>query len=392
LKKNSLLLLMILFFCGTVFALNIGTDKDSYFLGEKASVFGECSVPIEVRLSSENKTLFTQLVDCKGKSYRTEIMLEPSFPEGEMQIATKTSEQTLSKKISVVATKESRLLGIKVFSPSPEAQTKASSLLLNVEISYLGEKLDNARVFSWNPEGEKVSLNPKGKGVFETTMEIPFDFKNNSWELVVTAGYKDKQGRELGGARTIVLPVEPAIIKANVVKPKSWVFSANVQEEIVVKPAYSNGTPANNPVIHASIGQKQLDFQQNGDNYRALLSFSQEETGYQDLNLSITDSAGNNYSEKITIFVGKSILPPTQDLLLYGGIGLASIVVILWAFFSFRSSRKKSELVEKRQGIAREIEKLQTDYYKRKKMTKDSYDAKMKELEFKLEELKEDLK
>lgn len=385
---------MFLFFPLTAFGLNIGTDKDSYALGEQIQVFGECAAPVEISVTAGQKFLFSRLFACENENFKATVSTEPSFPSGSWQVSAKSKGVASLKEVKFSPTRESRLLDIKILSPSRDPRSRASGFVLNVEVSFLGEKIGNASVYSWNPLGEKTALTPKGNGVYETRIEVPFDYTIGDWVLTVTAQYEGSEGI-VGGEKTLVLPIIPAVINAEVVKPKSWIFVTNVAEEIIIKPSYSDGSPVREPEVSAFINGKHLAFETLGNNaFRSVFSFSAGQGGAHTLDLNIKDPAGNTYSKKIDLFVEKSILSsllPVNDLPLYAAALVSAIAVALLLYFWRKLGKIKGSAGE-RQRILEEIKKLQSDYYIKKSIAKDFYDSEIKRLELRLAGIEKKLK
>lgn len=391
-RRLSLFALFFLFSV-TVFGLELGTENKQYFLGDSVRVFGECSGSTAgIELSAAGREIFSDVFECIDNGFSADILTDFSFPEGKWQVRLVSGQKTAEKSIFVLPVKEARLLSVRILSPASGARTKASSFVVSAELSYLGKKIDDAGVFLWGTDGKKVGLEPMGNGVFEGTVFMPAGFQGNSFELVVSA-LSTQNGNPVGGLQRLVLPVSSANILVSVVKPRSWIFSSNLNEEIVVKASYSNGEALKNASVRAIVGGKEIAFVQSEvDTFRGSVYFSASETGSHAIKLSVSDGFGNTVEEHFDSFVEKSILPSQGELVFFGIVGLAVALALLAVFYFFFSYRSVKDLASDKKTIEMELKSLENDYFREKRISREFFESERKRLSDRLSRVRGKLK
>jgi hypothetical protein len=398
-RKNymkKIVLILILFFCFNVFALNLDTNSVKYFQGETLYFFGSCTPNTELQITALNeiKKVFFEKINC---SYQGKYFFEfnSSFidPSGKWVITLDSVEGSVKKVVDVLPVRESSFYLISFLSPPSREISKASDLDLVVKVTDKGTPVNNAEVYFFDLFGEKKKMDFVSDGIYSFKYELPFNIETEFWNLLVLAQKENEI--TIGGSNEINLSLIDALISIEFIEPlfDSYDLSLNQRIPIKIKASYLDGKPVINPNITLTVNNKNFQFTAISEN-EFYFDFIPEITdlGSVVLMVNARDTAGNvGNNSKVIQTKGELIFILKQNILLILLISIVLIGIILMFSNKFILTKSLKSLELKEKELIQKIKSLQEDYFLNQKINPIEYKKILAEYNSKLALVKKKL-
>lgn len=273
------------------------------------------------------------------------------------------------------------------------AYARGDTLRVSVKVTRAGLPMEGASVTCALPSGETVKLLDRGEGFYGENVQVSLNAPLGPWTLQVR-GQASVGGSTYSGMATTRITVNKAPVDIEVIEPKKSSFAVGDSVTFRVKVAYRDGTPMELPAIDAVVSGRDLTLRSVDKGvFEASVVVGEEHAGGISFATSLADEAGNTGSVELAVDVaGDSLvytLAMNRDAI--ARYGLAAVLVTFIAAFlvSHRFSRKglQSELED-----ARSLqEKVQTDYYERGSVDRETFGELNEQYNTRIEEIREEL-
>jgi hypothetical protein len=376
---KKIMLILILFFCLNVFALNLDTNSVKYLQGDTLYFFGSCTPGTELQISALTgiKKVFFEEINCslQGKYF---FEFNSSFidPSGQWSVILDSAEGSVKKTVDVLPARNASFYLISFLSPPSREISKASDLDLAVKVTDQGKPVNEAEVYFFDLFGEKKKMEFVSDGVYSFKYELPFNLETEFWNLLVLAQKKENQ-EIIGGSNEINLSLINALILVEFIEPlfDSHDLSVNQRIPIKIKATYLDGKPVINPIINLNVNGRIFPFNSISEN-EFYLEFIPEisDLGSIVLTVNAVDTAGNTgNNSKVIQTKGELIFILKQNILLILFFSIVLIALILFFSNKFISTKSLKSLELKEKELIQKIKSLQEDYFLNQKINPIDY-------------------
>ena len=400
---NSGRALFLLVFCLAfvgVQALTVELDKQTYFKGQEMAVSGQCTANETVEVSAWTEKgkakPFAQAVPCNAEG-KYSLFQGISFlvPSGQWTVKAVEGQASAEAETEVKPTADSDYYLVTFVSPAPVKHYKTESLSISVKLSESGEPVSGANVVFFDVSGEPRPLEETGLGVYSADYLVPFDAQGGNWFLHVLA---EKTGeKSLGGANTLVVGIDRADLKLEVLEPSISNFDLETEIPFKVKASYPSGKPLTGGKAWLEFNGSKVELQPvSGVESTFAGKFEAEEKHIGSLSFALTvaDSAGNEGKKVIDLVI---TVDRTALFLKNNGLIIVFALVLLGAaaytgYSKVRGQLDRKSLLAERGRLREGIRKIQADYFDRMVIDKNTFKKRLGEAEARLIEIDKILK
>lgn len=391
---KKIVLLFLLFFASSAFAIGFDLEKTVYEKQETIIISGICEQTITTRISaiSDELEIFSSPIDCKEGSFVYEYPTSFLDHSGEWLITLTAKKEEISKEIFVKEKREGGFFLIRFLSPASGQYQRNQDLVFSVEVTDSGNFVTGAKVVTWGAKGEKLEFQNNGSGLYVLEYTVPLDAPRKEWKLEVLA-QAEKTNGFFGGIGNLDLQIESAPIIIDVIEPNVSSFEQGDEISFDIKVTYLSGKPLENATVFIELENNVLNLDQiTLENYKGILKVPTNIFGAVDLQVNVTDSALNESVKTIKLVIGCSI----TCLIKQYGLFVAAIVLVALAigrlFYSRLSFKGKLDKLQKEKMKINELIKdLQKDYFTKGIMPSSSYKKNLSEYKTRLIEVEQEI-
>ncbi|MBT4597102.1 MAG: hypothetical protein HOC95_03935 [Candidatus Diapherotrites archaeon] len=391
-SKNSFIILavMLVLFSTTTFSASLITDKISYSKGDTIIFTGSSTERVVNLFATANeKVVFERVVRTDvNNNFSLSYKTTPLDPSGEWIISIKDSPA--STKLNVSPTKDSSVFVMVFASPIPGTYLRREDVEINVKVNYLGNAVEDAKVFVWTPAGKKLALLDKGNGIYSLPYQIPNETNLGEWNVFAVA-QKDDNGILIGGENSINITIDSAPIKIIINNPV--LKGIGVEEVIQVNIAleYFDGEAVVDATLVGRVGAnaKELLFTKNADgSFLSTYTSDLADLGEIVFDFEATDSFGNMGTNQKSVIVGGQLSWFLKKTWYYFVIVIIVVLVILAKTkIAFKKSSGLSKLRKLKTGEEAKLEQTQKDYFELQAIDRKTFDKQSAEIESKIQNL-----
>ncbi|MAG21841.1 MAG: hypothetical protein CL943_00860 [Candidatus Diapherotrites archaeon] len=394
--RNSLVVavaFLVIAMSYSVFGAGLIINQTEYLKGETITISGTCSEQVQISLLNLDRKIFEESAECLGFRYEASYQTSFSDPSGFWNATAMEGEVEKNKKFRVLPTKESQFYVIIFLSPSEPGQARTSELDILVRVTDAGQDVDNADVFTWTAEGEKIQLEEIGSGNYRLLYNVPVNADLGRWALVITAE-KNVEGEMFGGENTSQLTIENAPIAIEVLEPATKTVQAGSELSIKVSANYENGKLLANPIASVQFNGDSFEMDDGGaGNFAYSLPLELEDTGAKKVLVNLEDEFGNENTITINLSVVSSPFAGLLELLpVLVVLIVAGIIFAVFLLPKLRAKESESSLENRRNALEKELKKLQDNYFNKGNIKKEVYNKKKEKIETELVEVRKRLK
>lgn len=284
---------------------------------------------------------------------------------------------------------------VKFLSPAEGLSYSRGELIkTTVEISEGNTPVSGSNVSLKTPTGDLIELNETSSGVYSTDYNIGWEHPTGNVSLVVE-GKKEVKGSVKAGGNFILLKVNPAKIKIDLLSPTKTDFVAGETVKLSARAYYPDGTAVRSGSLETASpsGEKIFLKETEPGMYYAEYKIQQSEEGQWKMQLTAADTFQNSAALQRILFIGQI----TFFYLLLQYWWAVALGASPFAYLGYRSYQKfsvKTGAQKMREELGR-IDKMkkdaQTNYYKKGSIDKQTYSDLMKQYESREAELKSKL-
>lgn len=389
--KIFLIVFALLFIVTTAFALNITTEKKQYLKGEVISFEIDCQANAEFMfaLSQQQHKIISITATCppEGK-YSYKYPTTPADPSGEWNALAVQGSKQAEIRTSLLHVPTSAYYVLNFLSPVAGQHERTKTIRISVLATDASTPVDDAQLFFWGVNGEKLMLTHSENGIYLFDYEIPYDTELKEWELLATAD-KIVEGQHYGGENRINIEIIKAPISIKVLEPLLQTYKLGLELPILIEARYFNGKPLQQPTLTAQISSTILPLVRIDDlNYQGSHLLGGEDFGALTITITAIDAVGNSGTKSIEIvttgwfewFISVSL--PYM---------LALAVAVIAAILIFRRKMKSHlqlmHLRRERQKLTVLLEKLQHSYFEKGCISRKEYSTALAEYKSKLADI-----
>jgi len=395
-RQKIIVIMLLIFLAGFSCALTLKSEKTTYEKGTDLELSGNCdsSTLHKIKAEVKGKKIFEEQVNCFGGKFDFKYTTGFLDPSGNWNIKLFTSENETEIIAIVKAIPESAYYRITFLSPAGVSFRRGETILVSVEVTDSGEAVDEAEVIMFDVFGRRISLKPEGRGAYDINYAIPFNSKEDTWDLTITAQKETGTGT-FGGERNLEIDIMGAAFNFNVIEPSNQSYEQSDPLPIKVQVTYSNGVKlrqGNIEIAELRVGQdnEAMEINSDGD---LILSYLPKQTGNQVYRIYIKDNAGNESEKRIELTITCSI---TCFMKSYGLIILVIILVVgvvaKLFYAKIQYSVQLITLQNEKEKTMELIKNLQKEYFGKAVMPASSYKSNLASYKAKLIELEEKIK
>lgn len=388
-KFLAILLAVILVASGAQ-ALGVNFGKGSYYKGEVIDVSGQCGVSGRVNLTLEysKKMLAGQGIDCNFGIFFFSYESSYLDPAGGWSAEIEGDGNSVVAKADVLATPKSAYYLITFLSPITLEHSRNDDVKVRVRVTDAGTPVEDAEVQTWDSGGTKRQLAPEGAGLYYFDYTVPYDTRATSWNIIVTA-QKVADGERFGGESSLITEITKANINIEKVEPKTSTFELGESIPIAVKISYQNGKKVIDPVVMASVKDKELVMVPAPDGtFRTEYAASAGEEGGLAFGITAKDGAGNTGKISANVVAVAGPVWFIKSNILY--IIMILVVAAISGRFVYNAVNEKlflERLKTEREKTTELIKALQRDYFERATVPRAMYERSLSEHKTRLGEL-----
>lgn len=384
--------------------ISLQTDQENYQKGEEIHVFGnissfhEIDMPDIVNISFQYEN-WRRAVNLPiiNNSFEYYYNISYGDPEGIWNVTSNILDDedilfSSEISLSIIPPPDVLRYSVEIYSPPEKAvYYRGSTFNISVFVTEAGVGVNNASTSCILNTDEKITLTEIKDGYYQGSYTIPWNSQIGDWSLSMECTKESAGYLKAGGSYTF-MNVKPARINLDLLEPSLNDF--NIDEPITIKAelSYPDGETIEDALVTAITPSRNMTLidQLNGT-YITNYKTNTEDIGSWFIEITAMDKYGNKASTAkiINIFDKKQIDFPISSIL---GIMIISIVgfFVLNMFRRNLSSQHLNDIEEE----IKEEEKLQNEtavkYYKTGSISRNTYDALMKQHTERLGELKKE--
>ncbi len=284
---------------------------------------------------------------------------------------------------------------VKFLSPTEGlSYSRGEVVKTTVEVSELGTLISGSNVSLKTPTGDLIELNETSSGVYSTDYNIGWEHPTGNVSLVVE-GKKEVKGAVKAGGNFILLKVNPAKIKVDLLSPTKTDFVAGEIVKLSVRAYYPDGTAVRSGSLETTSpsGEKIFLKEAEPGTYYAEYKIQEGEEGQWKMQLNAADTFQNSAALQKILFISQI----TIFYLLLQDWWAVALGASPFAYLGYRSYQKFSVKIgaQKMKEELGRIDKMKKDaqinYYKKGSIDKQTYSDMMKQYESREAELKSKL-
>ncbi len=384
-------------------AVNFGTDKPQYTLGDQIQVQGLVTkrqkpqqTDVNIEIIFDEETLFSDAIptDDLGRfdlNYQTTTI----HPEGIWTLKIRVRDENQNqgfyeKKIGVFKNNPESALKINYLTQTNESHKTGEQLIIEVEVlDGHNEKVEGALVTIVPPlatQKEQV-LQPTSNNTYATLYKIPYDLNigQQRFELRATKQFSDShQSTTL----PVIYKIEKSPLLVILIEPYKTQYQAGETIPIKAKITYPDNQPLSRAIVSALINGQSIDLSANDQGiYTGQFFVGSDQNETISLSLVAKDQFENSGETRLNLFVkGKAlsfILSENAAI-----VGLFTILIVVGGTILIRHIRQSKSLQRREQQksvLEKAREELQKRYYVSKLITRETYDKERVQLEARLE-------
>lgn len=379
----------------------IKADKEVFQKGEKIHVFGNISQTHQKNNIDDinityryNKWKRFDSAKIKNNSFDFYYNISYGDPDGIWNLTTTiidNEENVFSNdtKINVVPPPDILRFNVLLYSPPEDAVYYRGNIVdISVYVTEAGIGVNNAItscIFSMN---NRVNLTEIADGYYQGSYRIPWDSEIGFWSISIECIKQSGSSLKAGGSYTFV-EVKPATISLELLKPTKNEYNIDESFSIIANLSYPDGKIVKDAEVIAKTPSSNIELvdQQNGT-YLIKYMISNDDLGSWFMDVYANDKYGNNAFTSKTIQINEieKLNIPLSNIL---GILFISLIGFLAAYF-FRRNFSVQRLNDIEEEIQEE-EQIQNEtvvkYFKTGSISRNTYDALMKQHTQRLGEL-----
>ena len=379
-------------------AVTVELDKSTYFKGQEMGVSGSCTAneTVEVSALLGKAKAFTQAVPCgaDGK-YSLFQTLSFSMPSGKWVVKAAEGAASDSKEAEVQPTKESDYYLITFVSPAPVKHYKTEALTISVKVTESGEPISGAGVVFYDAEGDLKPLEETGLGVYSAEYSLPYNAPGGNWFLYALA--EKETDKKYGGANSLVVGVDRADLQLEILEPSIQNFDLGTEIPFKVKAIYSGGKPIVNGTAWMEFNGAKTELQALSSEegvFTGGFKTKEEHIGSLTFNFVVQDGAQNEGRKAVDMVVTVDRFALfIKNNWLYLVIGLLAAGTAIYVSYSkVRGRLDRKSLLAERAKLREAVRKIQTDYFDKMVIDKNTFKKRLGEAEARLIEIDKSLK
>ena len=369
-------------------SLSAATNKTNYQQGDKIRFEGvivrsgnNIATAVNAEILFDGKVIYdwNGTSDSEGK-YFGEYQTTTISPTGEWTINITTEDfygnaGTFTKNINIFESKPFSALAV-LFNTRFESPPKKGGrvkLEINVLDEY-NEFVSGAEVELITAGNETIVLQ-ENNGNYSTNYTIPLDSLSSTQKFLVKAVKKSASSLQRGEG-DFSFNVASSEITIDLIEPKIFDYSAGEEINIKANISYPSGEPITQPVILATLGDRQITLIAIEEGvYTASYFISPSDEGINVLSLVVNDAFANSGTSNYNVVISGT--SPMYWLRSYPAtIGLAAGIIALFIAIIITSLSRKSNLkylIRKKDELTKSKENIQDRYYKQNTLKRDDY-------------------
>jgi len=380
------------------------TDKNNYQNGEKIHIFGNISkthptdninnIIINYEYNNWKRTAASSI---KNNSFEHSYNISYGDPNGIWNITTTITDiegnifSNMSK-ITINPPPDLLRFNVLLYSPPEDAvYYRGNTINISVYVTEAGEGVNNAITLCLMSIDNIVNLTEISDGYYQGSYTIPWDSEIGNWSLSIECIKKSGSNLKAGGTYTF-LQVKPAKIKLELLEPIKNDYFVDETISIIADLSYPDGKAIKDAEVFANTSSFDIELvdQQNGT-YLSNYVLSNKDLGSWFIDVYARDKFGNDALTTKTIQVIN-----TEQINIPFFTILGILIVSLFGFFSVYILKRNFSF-QRLNDIESEIqeeERLQNEtavkYYKNGSISRNTYDALIKQHTERLGELKKE--
>ncbi|MFH0970474.1 MAG: DUF4215 domain-containing protein [Candidatus Diapherotrites archaeon] len=369
--------------------VNVTTPRKKYSQGDIITFSGRLTqkmkpvqYPVDIILEAGDKILFTKQIipDQQGK-FSFDYQISTIDPLGEWKLTATSRDDGgnfgfIIKKLQIFEPQTFVNLGIELLTNSQTIWERGSIQTIVVRVrDQLDELVENATVQFIPPVGNPIPLIETEYGNYSAKYSIPQSIPKGKQPFIVRAtqqtAFSTKQG-----SKTFDIPIGEASLTILLLEPSSFLTQVGEELSIRLRVSYPQGQPLNDIAFNAYLNGKEVSFLgvepgifvgkyvvELGDLGRPILSIAfadqYDNTGTLDLPLIVNGISPLYYVRTYFLIV----------------VGLLVVMSFLFqsSAKSYLISFRRRMLESKERQLLAKIKELQTQYYQKGALSKESY-------------------
>ncbi len=399
LKNKILFVFFLFFFVSFVSSLSVELPKGSYEKGEFMDLNGSSTGKINflVYALPGNKTVLNAVIEPDEKGFFSfKHFISCNDPSGDWVVLVKDQEEEKELRFRVNSSVKCEYLRVDFISPASSSYFRTQSFDVRVKVTDAGISVNNATVYFWDFNGNKIRMYFEGNGIYYyENINIPVDAAIEKKGLMVTAlsGTKEKNG----GSNIVSFNVRLVPIKIQLIKPLINEFNFGSPLILEVKPIYSDNVSVPDAKVWVEYNNEKFNLQKNeSGNYFIVISTEDLNAEIFYVNVLAEDQYFNSGN------LALSLEPKGHLYYFIAQNAIVYIFPVIFIFYVIFVSFKEGKTFVRRIFYKRErkkllilMKKLQDDYFNKQIISRDvyleqyeNYNRELDKLENRMTELK----